>query len=335
MHTGGAAVADGIGLLDPEGNFGIPSNYDLWDVNEDGIPDRDQFELLTEILCMTGVNEHPTINFEEIRTTFEDNLTLYSNMINRLKEAEADMIAGAPALRQVGIDLGLAATAAGLIDPGPPITSDLLPPEVFGGELPDEWEGKTWEDLRYTLRETGDGINYLYNNNLIGSPTAPIWVLLDNTATAYIMAALMGLDANFTASLFSSSYFELLAQFLTLQQLDWSYIASVLTSHGLTLAVIADAEYAIDEIGLDTTVLPPQDALAITSNGEDALHGDVLWGESTLSELFNNNGGDVGSVWDEILTQLPDLPVGGFAALFVCATLCIVGGAARMRRRRQ
>ena len=332
MHTGGAALAGGLALMDLSDDFGIPTDYDTWDLNADGIPDKVSFALLTEILCMSGATVHPTINISEIQATFDDNLVLYWNMVNTVKAAEAALVAGAPDLHQVGIELGTAARAAGLIVVGPPLTSTLLPPEVFGGTLPDMWVGKTWEDLRYTLRETGDGINWLVSQDYFGDPSAVVWSLLDNTAVAYIMAALWGLDTDFTGTLFDSSYLDLLQQFLTLQQLDWSYILSVLYSYGLTATAVANAENSLETINLDDTLLPPEGSLAITSNGVDALDGSVLWGDSTLLDLYTNNGGDVAAIWEEILTQLPALPVGGMSALFAVATACALGGALFIKR---
>jgi len=320
MHVGGNALAGALMLIDDEGALGIPSDYELWDLDADGIPDKVQFTLLTDILCMSEVASHPTIDFDEIRSTFEDNLAQYWNFVTRLSAAEDALIVGASDLRQVGIELGNAAIAAGIYE-------EPLPPEVFiGGVMPEAWVGATWHDLRSALKDTGDSINDLVYQGLIGNPSAMVWQLLNNPAVAYIFAAVWGLDSTFTTTLFNAEIFVVLDRVLTLEQLDWSYILSELFSHGLTVDAVANAENSIGAFGLDESVLPNADTLAITSNGEDALAADVLWGDSTLLDLYNNNGGDASAIWEEILTQLPGLSVVSTAVLFVLVAVCLASG---------
>ena len=331
MHTGGAAIAAGIAMMDEHGTWGIPDNYDNWDLNADGIPDRVQFELLTDILCMSNVSSHPTVDFEEIRTTYEDNLAMYWDMVNVAMAAESAIAAGGPDIRQVGLEIRAAVVDAGIQD-------DPLPVEVFGGTVPDGWEGRTWQDLGDVLFVTGSDINWMVTNGWIGVPSSPLWLLLDNTATAYTMAALLGLDTEFTMGLFSQSSMQTLTDFVTLHYLDWTYILTQLLPHGLTSTTVANVENSIDTItsmGVDESMVPVSDALAITSNGVDALDGDVLWGESTFIDLYNNNGGDPDAIWDEIVTQLPALPVGGAGVLFAMAASCALGGAFLMRRKKK
>ena len=320
INVGGAGFATFVALLGGGGGLGIPDDYETWDLNADGILDKVQFELLTEILCMSNILDHPTVNFQEIRTTFEDNLALYWEIVDSLMNAEAALIAGAADLRQVGIEIGEAATAAG-------IYTDPLPPEVFdGGVLPDAWIGATWMDLRYALKDTGDSIIDLANQGLIGSPSSAIWMLLNNSAMAYIMAALWGLDSSFTVTMFESALFDTLNKLVTFEQLDWGYILGVLFAHGLTTTAAANAEASIGAIGFDDLVFPAPDALAITSNGEDALHADVLWGEETLWDIYANNGGNIDAMWEEILTQLPALPVGNPLIVYALSFLGIFFG---------
>ena len=320
MHVGGDALAGALALLDDDGEMGIPADYNLWDLDANSIPDKVQFTLLTDILCMSGAASHPTVDFNEIRTTFEDNLAQYWNFVNRISAAEAALIAGAPDLRQVGIEVGNAAIAAEIYE-------DPLPPEVFiGGIMPDAWIGATWQDLRSALKDTGDSINDLVYQGLIGDPSAMVWQVLNNPAVAYILAAVWGLDSTYTAAFFNVEIFVVIDRMLTLQQLDWSYILSVLFPHGLTVVTVANAENSISAFNLDESVLPNADTLAITSNGADALAADVLWGDSTLLDLYNNNGGDVAAIWEEILTQLPGLSVASTAALFVLVAVCLVSG---------
>ena len=319
MHTGGSAIAAGIAMINPSGTWGIPDNYDNWDLNADGIPDRVEFELLTNILCMSNVNLHPTVDLDEIRATYEENLTMYWDLVTAAMAVEAAICAGGPDLRQVGLEIQNAASAAGIQD-------DLLPADVFGGTIPDAWVGTTWQDLGDILYETGADITWMVTNNWIGSPSSAAWLLLNNTATAYTMAALMGIDENFTSTLFNLSTVQILRLFLTLNSLDWSYILGELLAYGLTATTVANAENSISAIGLDESMLPPADIWTITSNGEEALDGSVLWGESTLLDIYNNNGGDSTAIWEDILDQLPDLPIGSAGALFAMAASCALSG---------
>jgi hypothetical protein len=328
LHTGAAAIASGMAMMDPDGSWGIPDNYDSWDVNADGVPDRVQFELLTDILCLSAANNHPTVDFDEIRATYEDNLTLYWDIVNTAMAAEAAIVAGGPDLKEAGRQIGLAVTAAG-------IGSVALPPEVFGGTIPDGWEGRTWQDLGSILYVTGSDINWMVSEGWIGTPYAPIWLLMNNTATAYTMAALLGFDTEFTQSLFSRPSLQTLTDMLTLYHLDWSYILGELFAYGLTATAAANAENTIDAIGMDESLMPDTSTLAITSNGVDAFDSDVLWGESTFLELYNDNGGDAAAIWETIIAQLPGLPVGGVSTLLALATACATGGVLYMKRQRK
>lgn len=327
MHTGASAIAAGMLMMDPDGSWGIPSNYDDWDLNADGIPDRAQFELLTDILCMSAVNNHPTVDFDEIRATYADNLAMYWNLINTAMAAEAAIVSGGPDLRQAGLEIRTAVNAKG-------IAAVPLPPEVFGGTIPDGWEGRTWLDLGDILFNTGSDINWMVTEGWIGTPTSPLWLLMNNTATAYTMAALIGFDTEFTAALFSRSSLQTLTDMLTLHHLDWAYILGQLFAFGLTASTAANAENTIDAIGLDESIFPDVATLAITSNGEDAFDGDVLWGESTFLELYNDNGGNIDTVWETILTQLPGLPAAGVYALVSLVFLCALCGGYLAGRRK-
>ena len=328
LHTGAAAIASGFTLIDPDGSWGIPDNYDLWDLNADSVPDRVQFEVLTDILCLSAASNHPTVDFDEIRATYQDNLTMYWDMVNTAMAAEAAIVAGGPDLRQAGLEIRSAVTAAG-------IGSVVLPPEVFGGTIPEGWEGRTWQDLGDILFEVGSDINWMVTNGYLGTAASPIWLLMDNTATAYTMAALVGFDTEFTQSLFSRPSLQVLVDMLTLHHLDWSYILGTLFAHGLTATTAANVENSIDAINVDESLMPDTSTLAITSNGVDAFDGDVLWGESTFLELYNDNGGDVAVIWEVIIAQLPGLPVGGLGMLLALATACAAGGSRFIKRQRK
>ena len=328
MHTGGAAIAAGIALMDPDGSWGVPDNYNTWDLNTDGVPDRAQFELLTDILCMSGVSSHPTVNLDEIRTTYEDNLTMYWELVNASMAAESAIAASGPDIRQAGVEIRTAVNAAGVQD-------DLLPAEVFGGTFPDGWETRTWQDLGDTLFLLGSDINWMVTNNWLGSPSSPVWLLLNNTATAYTMAALLGLDSDFTTFLFASPSLEELYDLLILDELDWAYILGQLLAFGLTATTAANVENSVNNMDLDESLLPTPDTLPITSNGEDALDGNVLWGDSTFAELYNNNSGDSDAIWEEILTQLPELPIGGAGTVLVLAASCACSGVFFLKRKKR
>ncbi len=324
MHMGGAALGDLFGQMDPDGTrFGIPSDYEEWDLNEDGILDKLQFALLTEILCASPNTPHPTINFSEVHATFADNLDLYWHMVYSIKDAEAAMIAGAPDILAASNALRDAAADAGMLD-------DVLTPDVFGGNLPPEWDGYTWETLFDVMKESAEGIIWMEGQGYIGDGSV-IWLILENVATAHVMAAMWGLDSDFTATFFELEHFVLLEQFLSLTLVDWGYVMTVFDS--VDAGLITDNADAIADINLGSDVLPDQEMLGITSNGEDALHADVMWGDTTLSDLVNQTGGDIEALWEEILTQLPGVPVGTAPALLLLAGAVGLVGAAKLRRK--
>lgn len=329
IHVGALALAGFFSLLGSGSELGIPEDYEAWDLNGDGIPDKVQFTLLTEILCTSGIAEHPTVDFDEIREAFEDNVAQYWTMINSLMGAEAALIAGAPDLYQVGVELGNAAIAAGIYD-------DPLPPEAFiGGVLPEPWIGATWKDLRYALKDTGDTVDEYASMGLIGSPTAAIWLMLNNPAMAYILAAIWGLDSAFTASFFEAELFDVMGKVFAFQQLDWSYILGVLFPYGLTPTTAVNAQNSIAALGLDESLLPDVAALAITSGGEEALHASVLWGETSLLDLYFANGGDFAMIWAEIITQLPGLPVSSNRMFFLLTVSLAIAGAVALGWKRK
>jgi hypothetical protein len=224
INNGGAALAAVIATLPGQGIGNIPvifqGPYAEWDINNDGVPDADQFELLTALLCLPDGVEHPALDIAFIKDAFDANLVSYWDMVDLIFDNEEEIVELAPLAEAVGSQLRTA------VGPGKMGNrNEELDPCVFlGCELPESWENKTYGDLADTLFDLGDGVMYLINKGLYGSEGSTMRVALVNDATAYFMAAAMGLDDTLLNEFFNLNRFGVLEEGLILTRLDWDFL---------------------------------------------------------------------------------------------------------------
>ena len=184
VHIGGAGVADAIATVDTGSAYPEYHNYDAWDVNEDGILDKTQLALLMYLICLPPGTQHPTIDIDAVQAAFQQNLGVYDDLIAKIKADEADAIAAAPVLVDMGTELKDRAIAVGM-------QNDLVTADAFlSGILPDEWVGKTYGQMADFMFDAGDGILWAEGKNYIGDQvTSLAWVTADNEGTRLLGAS--------------------------------------------------------------------------------------------------------------------------------------------------
>lgn len=310
MAIGGRAMADAIRAVDARGDYARFHDYEVWDTNNDGIPDRLQMALLTEILCLPPSVPHPTIDVAAVQNTFIQNLVAYEEFLEKARQDEADILAIAPLMRDVGIELKTAATAVGR-------DQEILAVSVFlAGEIPDEWVGKTYFDLARLMRRMGMRIVNAENNGHIGDQLAgTVWVALDTTGTAHLAAGLMGLGVDLVHTVLGRDEYLESKQFLLLRDLDLDFLR---TEFGLDPAGVSALQTALNEMDLSAEDIPVLDvdfAVYLTADPDvELLSPDAQWGADptdTLANLAGALGDDPDVIWqtvkDSFAFPMPDV----------------------------
>ena len=244
LNGGGEAVAAAMAMLPSMGINNVPAMfqgpYATWDINSDGIPDKDQFELLTTLLCLPEGVQHPLLDVAAMKEGFDANLALYWNLVDVVFDNEADIVALAHQAKAVGHQLRIAVNSCGYRNS--PLDLGVFLDQV----IPELWEGKTYGELADTLYELGADIEYLILKGLYGSPTSLLRTTLVNDLTAAFVAAAMG---PLLTELFGVASFSSLQSGLLLTTLDWDFLIDLFALCGLNAgqaAVFGDAFSALD-----------------------------------------------------------------------------------------
>jgi len=262
IHDGGAALATAAAMMV---DMGIPlpvelqAPYEEWDLNNDGVLDKDQFTLLTELLCLPAGAQHPTVDIDALRSLFENNVDIYWTVMYGIFDYEAEVLEAAAQLRALSRlsspvgGLREAITVCGMMD-------TEIDAQVFEGDtIPDNWSGKTYGDLVDIMYDASDGIVYLENQGLLGDPNSITRLTFLNEATAYLFAAMEGFDAGFLTWLFPEHFMELAWQVLDLANLNWDYLLLLFEGCGLDPVAIANAAEAVENSHLSPSLLPSPD----------------------------------------------------------------------------
>jgi beta-lactam-binding protein with PASTA domain len=304
MTIGGRAIADAFAQADTGNEFPEYHDFDLWDINEDGILDIVQFELLARILCLPDNYEHPVIGpVKPVQDAFYANLALYNEKLTKLLDIEEEMIAAAQPLKDVANQI-LAVGGALLDDP--------ITPEY---NLPEVWDGSTLRDLAEFMLEIGGHVTWNLSQGNIGPGGLFRATLEGNDSTAHLVAAVMGLDTDILDWAFGNWRYGEVEKALALANLNWQHLLDLLQALGLDPALVNEVQTLIE----DTTIVPEdivvQDELPVfqTDDGDDLLDPNTIWGDSgeTLQDLVDAIGNDPDAIFDDIsdtFTEMPTVP---------------------------
>ena len=304
MTIGGLAIADAIEMMDTDNDFPEYHDYLLWDVNEDGVLDSVQFELLARILCLPESYVHPDLGpVKPVQDAFYANLAEFNAKLDKYIEKEDEIIAAAQPLLDVGNQI-LAVGGALLDDP--------ITPEY---NLPEVWNGSTLRDLADLMVYIGDSTLYHVNHGNIGPGGVIRQTFEGNVSTAHLAAAIMGLDSTLLDRALANWRYEDIEKGLALAALNWQHLLDLLQASGLDPVLVGDVENAIADSEVNIDDVPGDEDLGTfeTGNGDDLLDPDTVWGDGgeTLEELIDGLGGDPADVFDDIddfYTVMPTVP---------------------------
>lgn len=100
MTIGGRALADTIEQLDTGDAMTEFHDYDTWDINEDGVPEKLALELLAHIMCLPDTYVHPVFGpVKPMQDAFYGTFTYVNTVLAKFWEKEDAIIAAAQPMK--------------------------------------------------------------------------------------------------------------------------------------------------------------------------------------------------------------------------------------------
>ncbi|NLO34711.1 MAG: hypothetical protein GX117_15385, partial [Candidatus Hydrogenedentes bacterium] len=154
FEVAGDAIAGAIKVWDSAGNYTQFHNYYAWDLNEDGLADHLQISILAKLLCLNQneCESLPFVDAQALQDTWELNFGTAQSLVGDVADFlnEEDICS-----RDIAALVDKVADAVDEVADEMEVDhgSELLPPELFGGSVPAEWAGKTFNDLAVYLKK--------------------------------------------------------------------------------------------------------------------------------------------------------------------------------------
>ncbi|NLN92862.1 MAG: DUF4397 domain-containing protein [Candidatus Hydrogenedens sp.] len=287
INNGGEFLAGIFALLRGQNIQNIPEifegSYETWDINDDGTPDAEEFELLTEILCLPDGVEHPLLDIAGLKAAFHENLATYWDLVYVIFDNEEEIVELAPMAKEAGRLLRLA-----ILPARADIQYDELDPCVFKDcDIPEYWADKTYQDLADTLYNLGADVGYLIDNDFYGVEDSTLRYALDNRSTAAFMAAAMGSGKKLLEEFFNINRFGALTSGLVLARLDWDFINDLLGAYALPEEDSSGFGDFYASLELPEDIIPDPEEDIEYFEWNDVFHDDdFMSGDIDIDELI-------------------------------------------------
>lgn len=219
--------------------------FRLWDFDENGVPDKVQLELLTQLLCLPEGVQHPLVDLDKLRSDMIANEAQYENLAGHLFSIRQEMVDAWPLLSQSTVPKGVGwLIRSQLGKPGMPLSATILDdPLIFkSGVIPETFAEATWGGLAYFLIDIGDAFKTIDEN----WDTAEL--ALNNEGAVHLFAAVFGmLEVDVWDIILQEALLQSLSMAMYLDQFDWEYIYTKFNIiDGPDLTVLENAINALD-----------------------------------------------------------------------------------------
>lgn len=309
LNEGGKFLHNVFSLLPGQGITNIPDifvgPYETWDINDDGIPDSDQFELLTELLCLPDDVEHPLLDIAGIKDAYDANLATYWDLVYLVFDNEQAIVNLAPRVKMVGSQLRAAVgpSAANMrnVELDPCVFKECTTPTI--------WNGKTYGELADTLYNLGVDVDYLISKGFYGTNPSTLRTALDNASTAAFMAAGLGLDDTLLSTFFKVNRFDALETGLALAHLDWDFLNDMFGGYGIDTEFASEFGDDFYSLGLPINILPDPDEEIEYYEWSDVFNNEDYMLSGDIEDLIASVMGDLApfSVPVRVVHASPDL----------------------------